>query len=86
MLDEPSLGLAPILVKELMSSLIKLKERGKAVLLSEQNVYAALNVADRGYVLGTGGKVIMEGSRRELRDSEAIRATYLGVESERLNT
>jgi branched-chain amino acid transport system ATP-binding protein len=79
LLDEPSLGLAPIVIRELMNSLTRLKEEGTAILLSEQNVYAAIEIADRGYVLGTAGKIIMEGSQSELRCTEAIKEAYLGI-------
>jgi len=77
LLDEPSLGLAPILVKDLMETLERLKEQGLTILLSEQNAVAALSIADRGYVMGNG-KVIMEGSREELLSTDKIKAAYLG--------
>lgn len=77
LLDEPSLGLAPLLVRELMDTLAGLKERGITVLLSEQNAVAALRVADRGYVIA-GGRVIMEGSRHKLLSSDTIKTAYLG--------
>ena len=77
MLDEPSLGLAPIIVEEIFELLAKLKAGGKTILLIEQNASMALSIADRGYVLATG-EVIMEGTGKELlSDSQVIKA-YLG--------
>lgn len=77
LLDEPSLGLAPLLVKELMGTLAGLREQGLTILLSEQNAVAALGIADRGYVI-SAGRVIMEGSSERLRSTDRIRAAYLG--------
>lgn len=77
LLDEPSLGLAPMLVKELMDTLNKLREQELTILLSEQNAEAALSIADRGYVMG-GGKILIEGSSEELRSTDKIRSAYLG--------
>jgi branched-chain amino acid transport system ATP-binding protein len=77
LLDEPSLGLAPVLVSELMNTLKRLKDQGLTILLSEQNALAALSVADRAYVL-RGGRVIMKGTSEELRSIEEIRKAYLG--------
>jgi len=77
LLDEPSLGLSPILVRELMDTLERLRQQGLTILLSEQNAVAALDIADRGYVL-RGGKVIMEGSSEKLRSTDEIREAYLG--------
>lgn len=77
LLDEPSLGLAPLLVKELMGTLAKLREQELTILLSEQNAEAALSIADRGYVMG-GGRILIEGSSEDLRSTEKIRTAYLG--------
>jgi branched-chain amino acid transport system ATP-binding protein len=77
LLDEPSLGLAPMLVKELMDTLSKLREQELTILLSEQNAEAALSVADRGYVMG-GGRIVIEGSSEELRSTDRIKTAYLG--------
>ena len=77
MLDEPSLGLAPILVKAIFSTIAEIKERGVTILLVEQNARAALKVADRGYVLETG-RVVLSGSARELLQDERVRKAYLG--------
>jgi len=78
LLDEPCLGLAPVLVKELMDTLLKLKEQELTILLSEQNAVAALNIADRGYVMGRG-KIVLEGSGRELLSTDKVKAAYLGL-------
>ncbi len=78
MLDEPSLGLAPIVVSEVFGSIRKINGRGTTVLLVEQNVAGALELASRGYVLETG-RIVMEGSRDELLASEMVRKAYLGL-------
>ena len=78
MLDEPSLGLAPVLVDEVLDTVRRLKEEGITILLVEQNVREALDLADRGYILQTG-QVIAEGSGNELLDSEVIRSAFLGI-------
>jgi branched-chain amino acid transport system ATP-binding protein len=80
LLDEPSLGLAPLMVRDLMGTLNKLKEKGITILLAEQNVEASLSIADRGYVMGTSGRVVMEGSRSELLASDMIKMVYLGTQ------
>jgi branched-chain amino acid transport system ATP-binding protein len=77
LLDEPSLGLAPIIVQQLFATIRKIRERGTTVLLVEQNANMALSVADRGYVLSTG-RVIVEGTPAELLNNEEVRAAYLG--------
>jgi branched-chain amino acid transport system ATP-binding protein len=77
MLDEPSLGLAPILVKAIFSTIAEIKERGVTILLVEQNARAALKVADRGYVLETG-RVVLSGSAQQLLQDERVRKAYLG--------
>ena len=77
MLDEPSLGLAPILVKTIFETIDAIKERGVTILLVEQNARAALKVADRGYVLETGS-VVLSGPAQELLQDERVRKAYLG--------
>lgn len=77
MLDEPSLGLAPIIVQQLFAVIREIRTRGMTILLVEQNAHMALSVADRGYVLETGN-LIVEGSPSELLDNEEVRAAYLG--------
>ena len=76
MLDEPSLGLAPIIVEEIFELLAKLKAGGKTILLIEQNASMALSIADRGYVLATG-EVIMEGTGKELLSDPQVIKAYL---------
>ena len=78
MLDEPSLGLAPLLVDEVLDTVRKLKEEGLTVLLVEQNVREALDLADRGYVLQTG-RIVGEGTGKELLESDMFREVFLGI-------
>jgi len=78
MLDEPSLGLAPLIVREIFSIIANLRQTGVAILLVEQNARAALQVADYGYVLETGG-IALEGESRALADDPRILETYLGL-------
>jgi branched-chain amino acid transport system ATP-binding protein len=78
MLDEPSLGLAPVLVDEVLDTVRRLKEEGITILLVAQNVREALDLSDRGYILQTG-RVIAEGSGNELLDSDVIRSAFLGI-------
>ena len=77
MLDEPSMGLAPILVEQIFEIIKTLHAGGTTILLVEQNAQAALSVADRAYVLETG-KIVMEGTGKELLTSPAIKKAYLG--------
>ncbi|MGI5174549.1 ABC transporter ATP-binding protein [Treponema sp. OMZ 840] len=77
MLDEPSLGLAPIIVEEIFELLVKLKIKGKTILLIEQNASMALSIADRGYVLALG-EVILEGTGRALLANPEVIKAYLG--------
>ncbi|MCF8133888.1 MAG: ABC transporter ATP-binding protein [Synechococcus lacustris] len=79
LLDEPSLGLAPLLVDELMQCLAKLNKDGLTMLLVEQNIYAALAIAQRGYVL-EAGELVLEGTAQELRENSNLRRSYLGDE------
>jgi branched-chain amino acid transport system ATP-binding protein len=78
MLDEPSLGLAPLLVDEVLNTVRRLKEKGMTILLVEQNVREALGLADRGYVIQLG-RIIAEGAGSELMESELIRKAYMGL-------
>lgn len=78
MLDEPSLGLAPLVVREILQSVAGLRDLGVSILLVEQNARAALKIADYGYVL-EGGSIHLEGSADELRENERVSATYLGT-------
>jgi branched-chain amino acid transport system ATP-binding protein len=77
MLDEPSLGLAPILVGEVFKIIREINARGVTVLLVEQNVHQALEIAHRGYVLETG-RIVRSGSARDLLEDPEIRRAYLG--------
>jgi branched-chain amino acid transport system ATP-binding protein len=77
LLDEPSLGLAPMLVKEILSLLAKLRDEGMTILLIEQDAVAALKIADRGYVMERG-RVVLEGSARELLSNDGVKQAYLG--------
>lgn len=78
LLDEPSMGLAPLLVEEVFNVVKKLKSQGMTILLVEQNAFAALAIADRGYVLETG-EVTLTGTGQELIHNEQVRAAYLGM-------
>lgn len=77
MLDEPSLGLAPIIVEEIFELILKIRESGKTVLLIEQNASMALSIADRGYVLEIGS-VTLEGKGKELLVNPDVKKAYLG--------
>jgi branched-chain amino acid transport system ATP-binding protein len=77
-LDEPSLGLAPILVEEVFQIVLKFKSEGKTILLIEQNALEALNCSDRGYVLRVG-EIVMQGLSPDLARDEGLRQAYLGV-------
>jgi branched-chain amino acid transport system ATP-binding protein len=78
MLDEPSLGLAPIVVDELFQAIRSINGLGVTILLVEQNVLQALEMADRAYVLETG-RVVLEGPARELAESSSLKAAFLGL-------
>lgn len=77
LLDEPSMGLAPIIVKEVFEIIKKLNESGITIVLVEQNAKLALSIADRGYVLETG-KIILSGTGEELLNNENVKKAYLG--------
>src|SRR5438046_1999604 len=78
LLDEPSLGLAPMLAREIFHTIRRINETGVAVLLVEQNARRALRLAGRGYVLETG-RVVVTGACRELGEDARVRAAYLGL-------
>jgi branched-chain amino acid transport system ATP-binding protein len=78
MMDEPSLGLAPVLIKEIFTTIRKIAEQGTTVLLVEQDVQHSLSISDRGYVL-EHGRIVMEGTGKELLDNPQIREAYLGI-------
>ena len=77
MLDEPSMGLSPLLVQEIFDIIRNIHKEGMTILLVEQNAQMALSVADRAYVLETG-RVVMEGTGAELLTNERVRSAYLG--------
>jgi branched-chain amino acid transport system ATP-binding protein len=77
LLDEPSMGLAPIFVEKIFEIVIEINQQGTPVLLVEQNALMALDIASRGYVLETG-RVALEGPAAELKTNEQVRKTYLG--------
>ena len=77
MLDEPSMGLAPLLVEQIFDIIRELHAAGTTILLVEQNAQAALSVADRGYVLETG-RIVLAGSGKELLESDSVKKAYLG--------
>jgi branched-chain amino acid transport system ATP-binding protein len=77
MLDEPSMGLAPILVEQIFDLIVELNEAGTTILLVEQNAQMALSIADRGYVLETGS-IVTTGSCADLLNDERLKKAYLG--------
>jgi len=77
LLDEPSLGLAPNLVKEILKLMVRLRDEGLTILLVEQDATAALKIADRGYVIDRG-RITIEGTARELLGDDRVRQAYLG--------
>lgn len=78
LLDEPSLGLALLLVEQILDAVVRLKREGMTLVLVEQNAFAALSIADRAYVLETG-KITMEGPGKALLDDDRVREAYLGL-------
>lgn len=79
MMDEPSMGLAPLVIREIFRIICQLRDEGKTILIVEQNARASLKIADRGYVMETGN-VVMEGSAAELLINPDIQRAYLGRE------
>jgi branched-chain amino acid transport system ATP-binding protein len=77
LLDEPSMGLAPLLVQEIFNIIKEINDSGTTVLLVEQNARMALSIADKAYVLETGN-ITLEGTGKELLNSEAVQKAYLG--------
>lgn len=77
LLDEPSMGLAPLLVHQIFETILDINEQGTTILLVEQNAHMALSIADRGYVLETGS-VVLSGSAEEMIDNDEVRCAYLG--------
>jgi len=77
MMDEPSMGLAPLVIRDIFAIVTRLRDEGSTVLLVEQNAKAALAIADRGYVLETG-RIIMEGSAEDMLSNREVQRAYLG--------
>ncbi|KGR75352.1 ABC transporter ATP-binding protein [Ureibacillus sinduriensis] len=77
LLDEPSMGLAPLIVKQIFEIIKMVNEKGTTVLLVEQNANMALSIANRAYVIETG-KIVLSGTAKELQESEQVKAAYLG--------
>ncbi len=84
MLDEPSMGLAPLVVRDIFAAIVKLREAGNTILLVEQNARAALAIADRGYVIETG-QIVLEETAAELLGNKEVQRAYLGKEYERID-
>ncbi len=78
MLDEPSLGLAPIVIEDIFDLIVKIRDMGKTILLIEQNASVALSIADRGYVMETG-KITLQGTGQELLVNPEVKKAYLGA-------
>ena len=77
MMDEPSMGLSPILVQQVFDTIQTIRKAGVTVFLVEQNAFMALNIADRGYVLQTG-KIVLTDTAQALLKNDIVRAAYLG--------
>ncbi len=77
LLDEPSMGLAPIMVKTIFNTIEAINKEGTTILLVEQNAHMALSIADRAYVIETG-RIVLSGTAKELQESEEVKAAYLG--------
>lgn len=77
-LDEPSMGLSPLFVKEIFKTIVELNQKGTTILLVEQNARMALSIADRAYVIETG-RIGMEGEAKELAENEDVKKAYLGA-------
>ena len=84
MMDEPSLGVAPLVVKAIYQTVAQLKRSGLTILLVEQNARAALAAADRAYVFETG-QIVLEGTSRELLDNREVQRAYLGKEYQKID-
>jgi len=84
MLDEPSIGLAPLVVREIFDVIVRLRSEGTTILLVEQNARAALSISDRGYVMETG-RIMLEGTAGELSANHDVRRSYLGREYRRID-
>jgi len=83
LMDEPTEGLAPIIIEQIGKSILEIKQSGKTVLLAEQHLQMALNVGDRHYIIDNG-HLVFQGTSAEIQANEEIKATYLGVSKERI--
>jgi branched-chain amino acid transport system ATP-binding protein len=79
LLDEPSMGLSPILVELIFDTIIAINKEGTTILLVEQNALMALSIANRGYVIQTG-EILLTDSAANLKENEMVRKSYLGIE------
>jgi branched-chain amino acid transport system ATP-binding protein len=84
MLDEPSMGLAPLVVKDILATIRKLRDDGRTILVVEQNSKAVLGIADRGYVMETGS-IVIQGTAQELLNNTDVQRAYLGKDYQRIN-
>jgi len=84
MLDEPSMGLAPLVVKDILATISKLRDAGSTILVVEQNSKAVLGIADRGYVMETGS-IVLEGTSQELLNNTDVQRAYLGKDYQKIN-
>ncbi len=84
LMDEPSMGLAPLMIKKIYETIAMLKKNGTTFLLVEQNAHLALKISDRGYVIETG-QIVLSGTSRELLDNKDVQRAYLGKEYKRIN-
>lgn len=78
MLDEPSLGLAPLIVDQMFKVIQEIHKHGTTVLLAEQNAHAALSISTRGYVM-ENGQIVMQGTKKELFDNDEVKRAYIGA-------
>ncbi len=78
LLDEPSMGLSPILVEEIFRIIREINDQGTSILLVEQNAHMALSIAHRAYVLETG-RIVLSGTAREIAENPQVKSAYLGV-------
>ena len=78
-MDEPSMGLAPVLVESIFETIEEINKEGTTILLVEQNAQMALSVANRGYVLQTG-EIVLQDTAANLRENEMVQKAYLGIE------
>jgi len=78
MLDEPSLGLAPLVAKDVYEALVKISQTGTTILLVEQNAKMALGIADYGFIMESG-RIVLEGSSKDLQENKDVQELYLGI-------